>query len=74
MNSKPKIDACPQCGSKDGFFINVLAKGIRAYDWSKNEFGGNVIYDTTYILDRETSPRCMGCGKSVRAAMAKEKP
>lgn len=63
---KPGPRVCPHCGGRSGYLTNIRFKAVRMYRWD----GGDVDTDN-YTVESETSPRCLDCGKSARAAVAK---
>ncbi|MNL23429.1 hypothetical protein D3C87_1448180 [compost metagenome] len=62
----PGLDACPHCGGTSGILTNIRFKALRSYRWD-----GRDVDTDNYVVESETRPRCLDCGKSVRAAIAK---
>lgn len=53
---------CPHCGGQSGFLTNVIFKAQRLTEWN-----GRDVDTENYTLTTETNPKCLDCGKSVRA-------
>lgn len=62
MRARPGIECCPHCGTRSGFVTNVVFSAERSYTWDNQD-----VDTDNYSLRRETSPRCVDCGRSVRA-------
>lgn len=54
--------SCPHCGGRSGFLTNIVFKAKRIHTWD-----GQDVDTDGYEVASETNPRCMDCGKAVRA-------